>query len=202
MFSHDGFKVNRTSTAQLPDIVTVYENAGEPPSEGAGEKDNLNSASALATEATIVNRLFESNTTKQADTYQFAEPNPFLGANPGNPPAASVAYRYRRFRLGDTDLVVRCAIDAAILAPGSTSVSAPEEMAAAESTHPQKDTLFASVKALTEYDPKSSGAPEWRKKLDSQRGAVVATEIKNNGNRLARWTIEAITAGVDQIRLG
>ncbi|KAI9015986.1 eukaryotic translation initiation factor 3 subunit D [Hyaloraphidium curvatum] len=184
------------------DIITVYENAGEPPSEAAGEKDNLNSASSLATEATIVNRLFESNTTKQSEKYQFEDPNPFLNSQNTTPPPASVAYRYRRYRLGDVDLVVRTVIDAAIFAPGSTVVSGSPELTPSDSAHPQKETLFASVKALNEYDSKASGAPEWRKKLDSQRGAVVATEIKNNGNRLARWTVEAILAGVDQIRLG
>lgn len=181
------------------DIVTVYENAAEPPSE---EKDTLNSASALAAEATVVNRLFASNTTKQTEKYRFAEPNPFISAQSTTPPPASVAYRYRRFRLGDTDLVMRCAIDAVIHTPGTSSASNSDDIAPAESTFPQKDTVFASIKALTEYDPKVSGAPEWRKKLDSQRGAVVVTEIKNNGNRLARWTVEAIAAGVDQIRLG
>ena len=36
---------------------------------------------------------------------------------------------------------------------------------------------------------------DWRKKLESQRGAVLATEIKNNNCKLARWTTQAVMAG-------
>ena len=30
----------------------------------------------------------------------------------------------------------------------------------------------------------------------------MATEIKNNGNKLARWTVEALLSSADQIRVG
>ena len=33
-------------------------------------------------------------------------------------------------------------------------------------------------------------------------GAVLATEMKNNAYKLARWTAEAILAGIDEIKLG
>ena len=33
---------------------------------------------------------------------------------------------------------------------------------------------------------------DWRQKLDSQRGAVVATELKNNSCKLAKWTVSVI----------
>ena len=35
-----------------------------------------------------------------------------------------------------------------------------------------------------------------------QRGAIMATEIKGNSNKLTRWTAEALLAGVDHIKLG
>jgi len=38
--------------------------------------------------------------------------------------------------------------------------------------------------------------------LASQRGAVVATEMKNNSCKLARWTIQAILAKADLMKLG
>jgi len=41
-----------------------------------------------------------------------------------------------------------------------------------------------------------------RQKLDSQRGAVVATELKNNSNKLAKWTVSSLLAGSDQIKFG
>ena len=43
---------------------------------------------------------------------------------------------------------------------------------------------------------------DWRKKLDSQKGAVLATEIKNNGFKVAKWTISVILAGSAFIKFG
>ncbi|KAI5282022.1 hypothetical protein KEM52_003806, partial [Ascosphaera acerosa] len=61
------------------------------------------------------------------------------------------------------------------------------------------------LRALNEFDHKAQGAGgalDWRAKLVSQRGAVVATEMKNNSCKLARWTTQAILAKADQIKLG
>lgn len=43
---------------------------------------------------------------------------------------------------------------------------------------------------------------DWRQKLETQRGAVLATELKNNANKLAKWTAAALVAGADMIKLG
>lgn len=43
---------------------------------------------------------------------------------------------------------------------------------------------------------------DWRQKLETQRGAVLATELKNNANKLAKWTASALIAGADMIKLG
>ena len=43
---------------------------------------------------------------------------------------------------------------------------------------------------------------DWRQKLENQRGAVLATELKNNGNKLAKWTAAALISGTDMIKLG
>lgn len=42
----------------------------------------------------------------------------------------------------------------------------------------------------------------YSQKIDAQRGAVLATELKNNSCRLARWTAQALLAGADQMKLG
>ncbi|CAM9165763.1 unnamed protein product, partial [Phaeothamnion confervicola] len=39
-------------------------------------------------------------------------------------------------------------------------------------------------------------------KIDSQRGAILATELKNNSAKLARWTAQSILAGADQMKIG
>lgn len=43
---------------------------------------------------------------------------------------------------------------------------------------------------------------DWRQRLESQRGAVFATELRNNSNKLAKWTASALLSGVDIIKLG
>ena len=38
--------------------------------------------------------------------------------------------------------------------------------------------------------------------MENQRGAVLATELKNNANKLAKWTAAALISGADMIKLG
>lgn len=37
---------------------------------------------------------------------------------------------------------------------------------------------------------------DWRQKLENQRGAVLATELKNNANKIAKWTAAALVRWV------
>ena len=43
---------------------------------------------------------------------------------------------------------------------------------------------------------------DWRAKLDTQRGAVLATELKNNSCKIGKWTASAMLAGSDVIKFG
>lgn len=43
---------------------------------------------------------------------------------------------------------------------------------------------------------------DWRKRVEQQRGAVLATETKNNKFKVARWTTAAILAGAEIMKLG
>lgn len=56
--------------------------------------------------------------------------------------------------------------------------------------------------ALNEWDSRFCGGMEWRQKIDQQRGAVLATEIKNNSCKLGRWAAQSILAGADVMKLG
>lgn len=38
--------------------------------------------------------------------------------------------------------------------------------------------------------------------LDRQRGAILATELKNNSAKLAKWTAQSILSGADQMKIG
>lgn len=163
-------------------FLTVNETAAEPPVDDG--RDGNNSPSSLGREATFINQNFSQQVLVKEPTEEglspmkFGEPNPFQTEGEK---VASVAYRYRRWNLGDgITLVARTQLDAVSRSKG-------------------KDALL-SVKALNEYDPKTG--VDWRKMIDSQRGAVLATELKNNSNKLATWTAQALLAGVDNIKLG
>ncbi|OEL27914.1 Eukaryotic translation initiation factor 3 subunit D [Dichanthelium oligosanthes] len=160
------------------DLLTVNETAQEPLPEA---KEDMNSAHSLAVEATYVNQNFSQQVLlRNGEKVTFDEPNPF--ATEGEE-AASVAYRYRRWKLDDeTSLVARCEVHAV-------------------NVDPRGERQFLTLNALNEFDPKVTGV-DWRKKLETQRGAVLATELKNNANKLARWTAQALLAGADMMKLG
>ncbi|KAG6999229.1 hypothetical protein G7Y79_00036g071850 [Physcia stellaris] len=178
------------------DMVSVNENAADAPLEASeGNKDAINFPGALALEATFINHNFANQTVMESETSKFELPheNPFYNPAEETEPLASKAYKYRRFDLSlekDEDplhLIVRTEIDAVM----KNNVSGEDQ--------------FLTVKALNEFDAKaqgSGGALDWRTKLTSQRGAVMATEMKNNGCKLARWTTQSILAKADIMKLG
>ncbi|KAI0016458.1 eukaryotic translation initiation factor 3 subunit D [Xylariomycetidae sp. FL0641] len=177
------------------DMVTVNENAADAPLEiSEGNKDSINNPAALAEEATYINHNFANQVVLENDSQKVDMPheNPFYNASEETEPPASKAYRYRKFDLSTSDedpmyLVVRTEIDAV----QKNAISGEDQ--------------YVTVKALNEFDNKaqgSGGALDWRTKLVSQRGAVVATEMKNNSVKLARWTVQSILAKSDVMKLG
>ncbi|XXG93985.1 hypothetical protein Hte_000236 [Hypoxylon texense] len=177
------------------DMVTVNENAADAPAESTdGNKDGINQPGALAEEATYINHNFANQVVLENETNKVEMPheNPFYNASEETEPPASKAYKYRRFDLSTSEedpmyLIVRTELDAV----QKNAISG--------------DDQFVTVKALNEFDNKaqgSGGALDWRTKLVSQRGAVVATEMKNNSVKLARWTVQSILSKADVMKLG
>ncbi|KAF9478666.1 translation initiation factor eIF-3, subunit D [Pholiota conissans] len=191
------------------DTVTVNENAADPPQDPAPPNPNnptekpavpetaaINTATSLSLEATYINQNFgfqsviENPPPPPAD---FAHPNPFYGPDETEP-LASCGYRYRLFDLGITEdedikICVRTEVDA--YTPGAGN--------------PRDGQGLVTIRALNEFDPRAQGAggaPDWRSKLDSQRGAVVATEMKNNSCKLAKWTVQSVLAGAELMKIG
>jgi translation initiation factor 3 subunit D len=164
------------------DYLTVNETASEPPSDEKDDK-SINSAGSLSREATYINQNFSQQILSgSADPLQLANSNPFVQGDDENP--ASIAYRYRRFKVGEYNLVVRAELDGVL----------------ADKDAPSGKNSYITIKALNEFDPKKD--IDWRQKLDTQRGAVLATELKNNSNKLARWTIQSLLAGTTVMKLG
>ncbi|XP_076443201.1 eukaryotic translation initiation factor 3 subunit D-like [Babylonia areolata] len=163
------------------DLLTVSETATEPPQD---EGNSINSPRNLALEATFINHNFSQQVLKPGeDKYAFENKNPFVQEDEETE-VASVGYRYRKWDLGnDIVLIARCEHDAVMYGPNN-------------------EQQFINVKSLNEWDSRFSGGVDWRSRLDSQRGAVLATELKNNSCKLAKWTVSAILAGSDQIKFG
>lgn len=191
------------------DTVTVNENAADPPQDPAPPNPNnpsekpavpetaaINTATSLSLEATYINQNFGFQSVIESAPpapVDFANPNPFYGPDEIEP-LASCGYRYRLFDLGITEdedikICVRTEVDA--YSPGSGN--------------PREGQGLVTIRALNEFDPRAQGAggaPDWRSKLDSQRGAVVATEMKNNSCKLAKWAVQSVLAGADLMKIG
>lgn len=159
------------------DLLSVNETSPEPLPEA---KEDINSAYSLSVEAAYINQNFSQQVLlRGGDRVTFEEPNPFAAEGEE---AAPVAYRYRRWKLDeDMFLVARCEAHAVSDVKGQRS--------------------FITLNALNEFDPKFAGV-DWRQKLETQKGAVLATELKNNANKLAKWTAQALLAGADLMKLG
>ncbi|XP_022249642.1 eukaryotic translation initiation factor 3 subunit D-like [Limulus polyphemus] len=117
------------------DLLTVNETAAEPPHE---EGTNINSPRSLALEATFINHNFSQQVLRMnEDKRAFDNPNPFVQGDE-EADVASVAYRYRKWDLGDNiELVVRCEHDAVMIGPNG-------------------EEQFINIKALNEWDPRVS----------------------------------------------
>ncbi|XP_056641454.1 eukaryotic translation initiation factor 3 subunit D [Diorhabda carinulata] len=165
------------------DLLTVNETSVEPPQD---DGNSLNSPRNLALEATFINHNFSQQVLKigpNEPRYKFDEPNPFISEEEEGE-IASVAYRYRKWDLGGGIILVsRCEHDAVVQSPNG-------------------ELQFLTIKALNEWDSKLANGVEWRQKLDTQRGAVLANELRNNACKLAKWTVQALLAGSDQIKFG
>lgn len=165
------------------DLLTVNETSVEPPQD---DGNSLNSPRNLALEATFINHNFSQQVLKSGPNearYKFDDPNPFISEEEEGE-VASVAYRYRKWDLGGgVVLIARCEHDAVVQGPNG-------------------ELQFLTIKALNEWDSKLANGVEWRQKLDIQRGAVLANELRNNACKLAKWTVQALLAGSDQIKFG
>lgn len=170
------------------DFVTVNETSHDAPKdEKSMQADDakINSFQQLSVEATGILSNFSKMVVDKSNMYSYPEPNPFEEDAEG--PIAPAGYRYRKWELSDEITVVaRCDIEACMKA-----------------SRPGAEALPIALKALNEYfDPNSRQSTDWRGKLDTQRGAVLATEVYNNASKLARWTVEALLADVDQLKFG
>ncbi|VDM01805.1 unnamed protein product [Schistocephalus solidus] len=181
------------------DLVTVAETAADPPNEEPG---HINCPEKLALEATFINLNFPQQVLNSVSlvskmSHKNRLNNPFIDADDKEEAekVASVGYRYRKFDLGgNIQCVIRCEVDAAL-----PETAGQEPKKKNEKIPPPR---FACIKALNEFDHRYCSGVNWRTKLDTQRGAVIASELKNNSCKMYKWTVGAIISGADQLKLG
>lgn len=170
------------------DYITVNENAADAPVD-SDDPSNINSAGSLSLEATYINQNFSSQVISPSSKAVTPKPNPFYSAETETEPLASTLYKYRKFDLSveedeQFDIVVRTEADAYL----------------------GKRDVLATVKALNEFDPRTQGGAgkplDWRKNLDTQKGAIVASEMKNNSAKLARWAVQSVLVGAEYMKVG
>ena len=92
---------------------------------------------------------------------------------------ASVGYHYRIWDLGGIEIAVRCEVDAVMQRQGEEHLLCTR-------------TFNQAVLSASDVD--------WKRKLEHQSAAVLAMEVKNNSNRVARWTLSALLAGCDLMK--
>lgn len=172
------------------DFLSVNETAQEPPNND--DKDNMNSPLKLGQEASCINQNFSQMVLDyEAPVQDMENPNPFEDEDGAS--VASGAYRYRKFTLPGNSKETNEFKQKPVSIIVRTEVNCKMPDA-------QGDKGLVSVKALNEFDPKLNYS--WRTHLESQRGACLATELKNNAFKLGRWTAQAILAGCDVMKVG
>ncbi len=170
------------------DLLSVSETAHDPPQAGDGV-DEINTPDRLSIEASMINQNFTQQIllSPNGENRRTFEPHPFYNKDDQeeedqNMEPASVAYRYRKFPMGSFNICVRTELHGMYTRRGTENL--------------------LNVFALNEWDSRYSGGINWRQRIDAQRGAVLATELKNNSYKVAKWTAQSILSGADQMKIG
>ncbi|KAF0989960.1 hypothetical protein HZS_7097, partial [Henneguya salminicola] len=155
------------------ELLTVNETSNDP-----GFDHQINSPTALTLEATTVNQYFSQQCLLSHSLKREANKNPFFEEESSEIP--SVTYKYRLFDLGDDiKVMVRCEYEA----------------------YGVTDKQCINIKSLLEWGTKP-GMKGWKDELEKLSGSILATEIKNNSNKFAKWTASAIITGDNLIKIG
>ncbi|EER10647.1 eukaryotic translation initiation factor 3 subunit, putative [Perkinsus marinus ATCC 50983] len=198
------------------DMLTVNETSSEPPATHPDESaegtktEAFNTVYKVGEEATCINQnltvqLLSSSLPEKSNEY----PNPFDQREDDEDeeeeeeekeellPPSNVAYRYRKVDLPrvpeeskscNISMIVRTEVDAYV----------PQ----GEGQQQEQQPVYAKIRALNEIPSTQQQKQPWRSSLESQKGAVLATEVHNNAFKLGRWVASALLAGTNVFKLG
>lgn len=153
-------------------ILTVNENTNGNMPEE--EKDMLK----LCLESTNVNKKFIEVTAKANESNSWGQDTEYFKDVP-----EGKVYRYRKFTL-ENKIHVNC----------RSEVDAFSKVGDGDTAR----NVFVKVCALNEYDP----VLDWGQNYETNRGALISSEFRNNGSKIGRWLCQAFLADCEQFKLG
>lgn len=177
--------------------TTINENATTPPDE---KDDGINGARTLSWEATMSNHYFGQQALLPGADYVLGpEPEFKVSADKAKP---RKGYIYKVWEMGNgIKLCVRCQVDSYIKEEKGPEVEEEGKKSKKEvKEEEKKDITLVNLRAVNEcYEGKRQTT--WKKALENNRSAVTSEISINNSTKLAKWTIEALLSGVNNIRL-
>lgn len=157
------------------DLYPVNETSTDPPG-------NAELAISLSEELALVCQRLSQQVLKKGVKKVVpsgAGPNPF--AEKGEDVASSL-YKYRKWKIDkNTSLIARCQLDGVMR------------------NEARNRNEYYNIFSLNEVEPRIT---DWKKKLETAPGAVLATEIKNNACTLAKWAARGMLSGAEVMKLG
>ncbi|KAK1444284.1 eukaryotic translation initiation factor 3 subunit D [Babesia gibsoni] len=173
------------ANGSIIDMVTVNETAPEPPMPDAEIK--INRPPALGYEAVKVNQRVRQQVLVPDKLSQEFELPPFVeeGDNP-----STMAYRYRTFTIPGAN-------------HGTGWERSPIHIVTRGEVHARLPGVpnggYMYVCALNELPNKNQKS--WRTQIETQKGALLANEMRNNTAKLQRFAASAILSGCDTLKL-
>ncbi|KAI3379467.1 hypothetical protein SNEBB_001317 [Seison nebaliae] len=163
------------------EMVTVNETAPDAPNDVVSKNLSLE---ALFIDINFRQQVLMKN---ENDSIKMENADPFMDAlkkDNVKMECLPTAYRYRLFDLGfkNIKVLVRCEQDAVMKTENKDSLQ------------------YINLRALNEHV--RPNVPDWRVRLKQSTAGTLATEIKNNANKFAKWVVSASVAGSDLLKIG
>jgi len=187
----EGKLVIDKTDGSIVDMLTVNETSPEPPPQDDATK--INRPMELSSEALRLNwDVSQQLLVRKSDPEVTYEKPPFWDQD-GRP--ASCAYRYRFITIpGQKNHPSETGKkDFTVVTRGEVHAKLVKETGASD---PNRGLV--AIRALNEY---TQLRKSWRSQLETQKGALLATEIRNNACKMAKWVAQAIIAGCDTLKL-